>query len=308
MNLLENLEVNRDTGEIKTKQGDYSSRFGQKRAPIVQKDIESVQSLHMLLRTTDFLLKLLYHEIAGVNHWSEGVNMRDKQFIKNAKLKVQSHMKDKTGIKVAYPDSTGNSGTTTTGNVAIRLLYEKDVRELLLELIENEGRRDMMRVIMVRTAVVLRVVSSSRKMTEAKVEELEAFCKETYRLLLESFPRPLCEMSPTIHKLLGHSWELIAMNGNYGLGTLSEGGIEASNKFLRRYRIQLARKRSQHDNLTDCARRLWLDSDPVLNAILTNNLPTCRKCQLKGHIYRYCPRRYDTALQQEDSLVESFLS
>ena len=75
MNLLENLEVNRDTGEIKTKQGDYSSRFGQKRAPIVQKDIESVQSLHMLLRTTDFLLKLLYHEIAGVNHWTEGVNM-----------------------------------------------------------------------------------------------------------------------------------------------------------------------------------------------------------------------------------------
>ena len=156
----------------------------------------------------------------------------------------------------------------------------------------------MMRVIMVRTAVVLRVVSSSRKMTEAKVEEL----------LLESFPRPLCEMSPTIHKLLGHSWELIAMNGNYGLGTLSEGGIEASNKFLRRYRIQLARKRSQHDNLTVCTRRLWLDSDPVLNAILTDNLPTCRKCQLKGHIYRYCPRRYDTALQQEDSLVESFLS
>ncbi|KAL5272289.1 hypothetical protein ACHWQZ_G000494 [Mnemiopsis leidyi] len=57
-------------------------------------------------------------------------------------------MKDKTGIKVAYPDSTGNSGTTTTGNVARRLLYEKDVGELLLELIENEGRRDMMRVIM----------------------------------------------------------------------------------------------------------------------------------------------------------------
>ena len=113
--LLENLDIDPLTSEIKSKKGDYSTRFGQKRAPIVEKDIESFQGLHMLLKSTDFLLKLLYHEIAGVNHWSESVCIWDVQFIKNAKLKVQAHMKEKTGLKVAFSDSTGNSGAQETG-------------------------------------------------------------------------------------------------------------------------------------------------------------------------------------------------
>ena len=43
----------------------------------------------MHLRGTDWILKLLYHEIACVNHWSESNNMRDLQFIKDGKKRVQ---------------------------------------------------------------------------------------------------------------------------------------------------------------------------------------------------------------------------
>ena len=74
----------------------------------VEKEVESTQGLHMLLRGTDWILKLLYHEIACVNHWSESNNMRDLQFIKDGKKKVQDAVLERTGIKVDFPDSAGH--------------------------------------------------------------------------------------------------------------------------------------------------------------------------------------------------------
>ena len=112
-----------------------------------------------------------------------------------------------------------------------------------------------------RLAVALRVISSKRELREEKVTE---FNRETYKLILTSYPPPQVKISPSVHKLLGHSWDLVALNDNFGLGTVSEGGIEACNKLLRRYRTQLSRKTSQHDYLQDCVKRLWVNSDPVL--------------------------------------------
>lgn len=153
-------------GEVTVRQGDYNVRKGVVRAPTVEKDIESTQSLHLLLRTTDWLLKLTYHEIAEVAHWSEGSNMRDLGFIKQAKANVQAHMKEKTGLKIAFPDSAGTGGTTTTGNVCRRILFDSATRENLLELVP-ERKREQLRVILVRIAVSLRVVSSKSKLSES---------------------------------------------------------------------------------------------------------------------------------------------
>ena len=293
------------SGEVPTKPGDWYTRFGVMRAPTVEKEVESTQGLHLLLRTTDWLLKLCYHEIACVTHWSETVSMRDLQFIKQAKSLVQSHLKDKTGLKVAFPDSAGKGGTTTSGNVCRRLLFDKETREILLELVP-ERNRDKLRVIAVRLAVALRVVSSKNELQEEKVAEFEAFNRETYKKILTSYPPPQVKISPSVHKLLGHSWDLIALNDNCGLGTVSEGGIEACNKLLRRYRTRLSRKRSQHDNLYDCAKRLWVSSDPVLENMRLKNLPVCKKCSGRGHIGRYCPSSISTVIQEEDALVSSF--
>ena len=38
--------------------------------------------------------------------------------------------------------------------------------------------------------------------------------------------------SPSIHRILGHSWERIELNGGYGLGDISEEGLEALDKFI----------------------------------------------------------------------------
>lgn len=293
------------SGEIPTKPGDWDTRFGVMRPPTVEKEVESTQGLHLLLRTTDWFLKLCYHEIACVTHWSETVSMRDLTFIKQAKSLVQNQMKIRTGLKVAFPDSTGKGGTTTSGNVCRRLLFDKETREILLELVP-ERNRNKLRIIAVRLAVALRVVSSKNELQEEKVAELEAFNRETYKKILTSYPPPQVKISPSVHKLLGHSWDLIALNDNHGLGTVSEGGIEACNKLLRRYRIRLSRKRNQHDNLHDCAKRLWVGSDPVLEDMRLKHLPVCNKCSHRGHIGRYCPSSILTAVQEEDALVSSF--
>ena len=185
------------------------------------------------------------------------------------------------------------------------MLYEKWIRETLLDLVP-ERNRNKLRVIIVRLAVALRVISSKRELREEKVTELEAFNRETYKLILTSYPPPQVKISPSVHKLLGHSWDLVALNDNFGLGTVSEGGIEACNKLLRRYRTRLSRKTSQHDNLQDCAKRLWVNSDPVLEHLRLKALPICKKCSNRGHIARYCPSSIMTVIQEEDSLVESY--
>ena len=295
-----------EEGEIKTKKtGDYSVRCGVMRNPVIETDIESTQTLHLLLRSCDFVVKLISLEIAEILHWSEQVRMRDTQFVVAAKKELQEHLKLKTGLKLDFPDATGKGGTTTTGNVARRILWEKEVRELALELIPVR-RREMVRAVVVRIGIILRFVGSKNKIE--KVESLESFCKETYRLILTSFPQPVVVISPSVHKLLGHSWELVEKNGGMGLGVLTEGGLEACNKILRNCRVGKARKDSQLNNLTDCQARLFRMSDPVLESMRQKLKPFCSICGIKGHHTRYCPLVKNTVLTQEDALVESFFT
>lgn len=71
-------------------------------------------------------------------------------------------------------------------------------------------------------------------------------------------------ISPTVHALLAHSWELIQANNDHDLGVFTESGLEANNKFLRFYRQYLSRKRNQAVNMSDTFTRLWLRCDPQI--------------------------------------------
>ena len=101
---------------------------------------------------------------------------------------------------------------------------------------------------------------------QVNVEEYKKFCIETYEFLLDNFSNTnrWISISPTLHSLLAHSWEIISANDGVGLGEYTEGGLENSNKFLRFYRIRLSRKNSQSSNLYDCITRLWLRGDPAI--------------------------------------------
>ena len=91
---------------------------------------------------------------------------------------------------------------------------------------------------------------------------LEAFPREVYKEL----PGPWISITPTLHKVIGHSSEVIERNDGYGLGTLHEAGMESCNKVLRNIRITLSRKCSQDANLGDVINRMWMTSDPLVNA------------------------------------------
>ena len=60
----------------------------------------------------------------------------------------------------------------------------------------------------------------------------------------------------TLHGVIHHSVQLIALNECYGLGNLSEEGLEANNKYIQRFSELLARKTSQVKQLTDVMGRL----------------------------------------------------
>lgn len=210
-------------------------------------------------------------------------------------------MNDSFGIKVDQPDATGAGGTTTTGNVCRRLFDDPIVRNVLLSLVP-EHRRANLKELFIRVSVVLRVISSSRKI---KVDDFKSFTHNTYIFLLDNWPPPICYLSPSAHKLLAHTAEFIENNDGEGLGKLSEGGLEAANKLLRRFRIHLSRKTSQTDNLVDCINRLWTRSDPILNVLRMTTRSRCQNCKEIGHSRSGCSSLV-LAMVEEEQMVNNF--
>ena len=92
----------------------------------------------------------------------------------------------------------------------------------------------------------------------------EQFCTETYTAILDYFD--WVHIPGSIHRLLGHCAERIHTNDDYGLGSLSEEGLEASNKMVRRFRELGARKTGLSDNLIDIFSHWWTQSDGRIQA------------------------------------------
>lgn len=97
--------------------------------------------------------------------------------------------------------------------------------------------------------------------------------------MLDNWPPPTCYLAPSVHKLVAHTAEFIENNDGEGLAKLSEGGIEAANKLLRRFRMRLSQKTRQTDNLLDCINHLRTSSDPIFNVLRSR----CQHCKEIGH-------------------------
>ena len=131
-------------------------------------------------------------------------------------------------------------------------------------------------------SVILRVISS--KSDEIDTEMFEDFCISTYLLIAQSFP--WASIPQSIHRILAHSAERIRINDNFGLGSLSEEGLEATHKLIRRFRYLLARKTSLSENLRDVFKHLWTRSDPIVRSFARTL--HCSKCNSPGHSKRSC--------------------
>ena len=95
--------------------GKSELRFGVTQQPLLtdhDQMVMMVSPLHALLRTFDFIIKLISLLRAGITVWSENKNQlgRSFQFYKQAKDEVISVVKEKTHITIEVPDSTGKGG------------------------------------------------------------------------------------------------------------------------------------------------------------------------------------------------------
>ena len=98
------------------------------------------------------------------------------------------------------------------------------------------------------------------------------------RVTTKHLPRPWISITKTLHKVLAHSWQLIENNDGF-----------SCNKTLRNIHRTLSRKTSQQDNLTDCLRRMWLISDPIVDMKRCHLRPKCKTCFEYGHFKKSCP-------------------
>lgn len=300
-------------GEIVKHRNDYDSRKGLTAKPIANHEVVSVQVLHALLRTFDHFMKIAVHLRAEFLEWTESDSSIYHQFLVAAKKEIQTKLDEVIGEKWDFPDKAGKGGTSTTGNTARRILHHGG-RDIVIQMIPDRFR-GIMTQIGQYLSVILRLFSSSERIN---IEEYKKVCTSLYLMYLESFPAKQKKKSqnvldlvwvritPTLHKLLAHSWELIDMNEGCGLKNWDESGLEANNKVLRAIRLKLARKTSQADNLEDVINRMWLGSDPKINHIRLQAQSFCKHCKEHGHSTRYCKTAHPVfgPLTDDDALFE----
>ena len=114
--------------------------------------------------------------------------------------------------------------------------------------------------ILLGLCAVVKVLNSQKR--KVNVEKLKALTQETYIMIIKTFPWAV--ISQSVHRVLAHSWEVMQENDGYGLGGLSEEGLEALNKQIRQMRSTGARKDCTLNNFTDTFNHLWDRSRPTI--------------------------------------------
>ena len=108
---------------------------------------------------------------------------------------------DKTGLKIDKP--CPEEGTTSTGNIA---------REWVSTMIPDNLRDDLC-TLHTNLSVLLRIFNCNKAV---QTDKLDTLCKDTYYLILLSFP--WASITPSLHRLLAQSVELIRdCNEGFGL-------------------------------------------------------------------------------------------
>ncbi|KAI6648997.1 hypothetical protein LOD99_6880 [Oopsacas minuta] len=199
-----------------------NDRLGLTHQPISDIDIICSSPLHSYLCIFRWFMTVVYHLQSGARKWSPS-----SLGIKNSMKFVSGLLMEKTGMKIDQPSSDG--GTTSTGNVARNCFLDKNqFLYWVCSLIPTEYHENI-KVIHTNLSVCLRIYNSDR---EINTERLDILCKDTYEYIVIRFP--WANISPTLHKLLAHSSELIrTCNNSHGLKVFSEEAVEVSNKLVR---------------------------------------------------------------------------
>ena len=213
------LEKNTD-GRVITAPYDYAERGGVTQAPLVKDDaaLDSlifVSPLHALMRTFGWILRLLYHLISETHHWTESQKIlgQSYQLYTNAKQEAKTSVFQATGIVMDSPDFAGRGVSTDKGDVCKRLLRHH--RDVLVHLVPDH-HQEKFQELLENLWIVLKIYCT-KKIEDKKVDtpKLRVFCLDLYHLIFNNFGNEVTrwiKISPTVHSILAHSWELIKRN------------------------------------------------------------------------------------------------
>ena len=127
-----------------------------------------------------------------------------------------------------------------------------------MTVIPQENHRNITKIFN-NLGAILRLYNINRKID---TESLDNVCRETYESIWINF-----SWAHVTHQLLAHATQIISdHNGGYGLEDLSEEGLEACNKLMRRYRESLSWKFSFEENVRYVFIRLISQSDPIISS------------------------------------------
>ena len=205
-------------------------------------------------------------------------------------------------MRLDQPDSHGAGGSTDTGQTARRFFSLQKRNDFISLVHGTEKEKADLKKLHESYSIILRVVSSKGK--EIDTESFEEFCLETYCHQVESFP--WATLPQSLHRVLAHCADRIRMNDGFGLGSLSEEGLEATHKLVRRFRAILSRKTSLQDNLQDVFKHLWVRSDPVIRQHA--RVLECRHCFSQGHTRRSCSELRQGCELEDDEKVNQFFT
>ena len=237
---------------------------------------------------------LVYHIRSGTFKWSP----TSRVIIQSVKF-TREFLFDKTGLKIDQPCPDG--GTTSTGNIARQCFLNKNNFISWVSTIISDNLRDDLCTLHTNLSVLLKIFNCNKAV---QTDKLDAICKDTYELILIAFP--WASVTPSLHRLLAHSVELIRdCNDGNGLKNFSEEAVEASNKLIRRYREHLARKTSFTANARDIFVRLLSQSDPVLTTYRRS--VRCKDCGEIGHTSRFHCGSRQIVPKEQDLLVTDLL-
>ena len=278
-----------------------SERAGQCHEPLNKNTIQFYGILHQKLRSLDNMLKLLYHLVSGQTHtWSES-NPRVKDAVKAAKQEVITHIRTKCGFLVDSPTTVG--GNSNAGPVAEKF-FGAEHRANICDVIRHSSHKSLYSELLSYFNKILTITQQCDTTKIVRVDMVKQLGQALMIHYKQSFPFAM--ISPSVHMMAAHSWELFQMTEGKPIAVYAEQSGEAWNKHIRAYKSgpsARARQCSIRLNTADIFTRMLVQSHPRMAA--KRKIHKCSHCKKHGHTIRSCPDIVSTVLNAERSYIAS---
>ena len=166
---------------------------------------------------------------------------------------LKSVVNDQLGINIGDPSEMVTGGS-------FKKFSTETARVTLTQFIKDDSKKESFAKIHLQLCAIVLVINSQKR--KIKGDSFRVLCTDTYLEIRKTFPWAI--ISKSLHRILGHSWERIQMNGMKGLGSESEEGLEAFNKLIRFYRAHSSRTISTEANVSDTFNHLWRLTSPLI--------------------------------------------